>query len=275
MHLNRKLNSVLIILGFLSLVSCGENKKSEIIIARVGDAVLTKSQLEKALASDRYKRKYKEEFIRQWIETELLFKKAIDENILSDSLFNEILSESKKELAGALLITKKLNEKTFRFTEKELRDYYKKNRSEFLAPYDGYVLNIAKFNSQNDAINFRKEVLKNKWKYAGEKFKDKNSLINIVENKLIYKYEIQPVHLLRVIEKLAPDVVSIIIKTDENEFTVVQMIDNIKQNKPVPAKYIWDEISERLKIFKQKQFYNKFLESLYEEYSVQLKRDSL
>ncbi len=268
-------NSVFILIGIFLFLACGEKKKPEKIIARVGNAVLTQSQLEKALASDRYKRKFKEEFVRQWVETELLYKKAVDENIVADSLFNEILTESKKELAAALLISKLFGEKKFKFSAKEILDYYNKNLSEFLAPFDGYVLNIAKFSSQNDAILFRKEMLENKWNKAKNKFKGKTSLVSLVTNSLLYKYQIQPAKLLRVVEKLSPGVVSIVIQTEPGIFTVVQMIDSITKNKPIPSKYIKNEIEERLRIYKTKQNYHKFINSLYEEYSVQLKRDSL
>ncbi len=275
MHLKPIRNSVLFFIGIFLLLSCGEKKKPEKIIARVGDAVLTQSQLEKALDSERYKRKFKEEFVRQWIETELLYKKALDEKIISDSLFNEILTESKKELAAAFLISKILDDKKIELSNNEIRDFYKNNLSEFLAPFDGYVVNIAKFNSQNDAILFRKEVLANKWEEAEKKFKNKVSLVGLENNSLLYKYQIQPARLLRVVEKLLPGVVSIIIQTEPGIYSVVQMIDTIKKNKPIPSEYILDEIRERLRIYKTKQIYNRFIKDLYEEYSVQLKRDSL
>ncbi len=273
MRLKRKQNSALLLIGVLFLFSCVEEKKPEKIVARVGDAVLTESRLGEALASNRHKHKYREEYIRNWVETELLYKKALDEDIISDSLFNGILTESKKELAGAFLISKMLDKEKLEFTDNEIRDYYKKNINEFWAPFNGFVLNVAKFKSQNDAILFRKEVLKSKWSEAEKKFE--SNLIESEENKLIYKHEIQPVHLLRVIEKLEPSIVSIVIKTEPEVFTVVQMIDSIEKNKPIPARYIQDEIKERLRIFKSKQLYNRFMESLYEEYNVQLKRDSI
>ena len=85
----RRLLSPKLIKYYLALVigltlSCAEEKTDAKIVARVGSSSLTEEELNAALGSETNANKYREEFIRRWVETELLYREAVNENITAE-----------------------------------------------------------------------------------------------------------------------------------------------------------------------------------------------
>lgn len=272
-HTNKIVNSLLILFVVISFSSCKKEIPVGKEIARVGNSILTQKELERELKSESFGRKYKEEFIRSWIETEVLYQKALKEGIIEDSVYQSILNKSKKELAGAMLLNKAALTDKYLPTKSEIENYYNKNKEEFKTVEDAFVLNEIQFKDQNKAILFRQNVIEKKWKYAISNINEAAEAINSFNKKLLYKYQIQPVKLIRVINELTPGQVSVVLETELGVFTVVQLIDKIKSESILPLRYIKNRIAERLRIIHRKIADNQFIEKLYDEFNVHLTRE--
>ncbi|GBD89707.1 peptidylprolyl isomerase [bacterium BMS3Abin04] len=272
-HTNKIVNSLLILFVVISFPSCKKEIPVSKEIARVGNSILTQKELERELKSKSFGKKYKEEFIRSWIETEVLYQKALKEGIIKDSVYQSIVYQSKKELAGAMLLNKIALTDKYLPTKSEIENYYNKNKEEFRAVEDAFVLNEIQFKNQNKAILFRQSVIEKKWKFAILNISESAEVINSFKKKLLYKYQIQPVKLTRVINGLIPGHVSVVLETEPGVFTVVQLIDKIKSDSILPLRYIKDRIAERLKIIHRKIANNQFIEKLYDEFNVHLTRE--
>ena len=272
-HTNKIVNSLLILFVVISFPSCKKEIPVSKEIARVGNSILTQKELERELKSKSFGKKYKEEFIRSWIETEVLYQKALKEGIIKDSVYQSIVYQSKKELAGAMLLNKIALTDKYLPTKSEIENYYNKNKEEFRAVEDAFVLNEIQFKNQNKAILFRQSVIEKKWKFAILNISESAEVINSFKKKLLYKYQIQPVKLTRVINGLIPGHVSVVLETEPGVFTVVQLIDKIKSDSILPLRYIKDRIAERLKIIHRKIANNQYIEKLYDEFNVHLTRE--
>lgn len=272
-RINKIVNFLLILFAVFFLSSCKKEAPVSKEIARVGASILTQKELDKELKSESFGKKYKEEFIRSWIETEVLYQKAIKEGIVEDSIYQNILSKSKKKLAGSMLLSKFAATDKYLPTKAEIKIYYNKKKDEFKAVENAFVLNEIQFKDQNKAILFRKNVIEKKWQYAISNINKTTEVIDNFKQKLLYKYEIQPVKLTRVLNGLGPGQVSVVLEMEPGVFTVVQLIDKIKTDNILPLRYIKDRIAERLKIIHRKIANNQFIEKLYDEFNVHLTRE--
>ena len=108
--LTKQNNYILYVVLLLSLLSCGtEKKQKEIIVAEVGASKLTENQLTQMLEVNYSSTENKEEIVRNWVETELLYQAADENNLLTENDFNEIIKQSEKKLAASYAITKHLS----------------------------------------------------------------------------------------------------------------------------------------------------------------------
>ncbi len=257
----------------LIIVSCKEKAPVSKEIARVGNEVLTERELETALGSERFQNKFKEEFIRQWIQTEVLYQKSVKSKITKDSLYNNIVTQSKKELASAFLLQKVVKDSNIVITPTDLRKYYYNHKDEFSLPFDAYVLNVINFGDENEAIKFRQLLLSSGWKDNLKHLSEFKSVSGHSEKKLVYKNEIQPKSLLRIVEQLRKNTISLVIETEPGNFTVVQLINKFNKGDVPKLTYITDQVEERLKIIRTKQIIKNYISKLYEEFQVHITRD--
>ena len=104
MHLNKKIIK-LFILGFvITLLTSCEKKVEEKYIVKVGDSYLTEEELHALVSYGSDSSKFKEEFIRQWIEDELLFMAAKEKGIVQTQEFKSLVEKSERKTANTLLI---------------------------------------------------------------------------------------------------------------------------------------------------------------------------
>lgn len=169
---------LLILTGFIFFLCL--NAYSEVIVARVGDSVITEMDLEDAL--DHYmppggfhskslekRDKFKKDALNGLIEEELLYREALRRGLkVSDEIIEAVIKENIKRLGSRkrfdqILKDKGLSLKTFRerirkaqlvqallrdiqeeskYSEEELRDHYEKNKARFKRPESVHLYHI-------------------------------------------------------------------------------------------------------------------------------------
>ncbi len=265
-------NYLLILIGFFILFGCESEKMEPKYVAKVNESYLTETELKEALGSFYHNNKHREEFIRQWIEKEILYLQAVEKNVVNRNDYLYIRKHSNKELAGALLMSDFYSENEVVVTTSELEDFYENNRNDFKLSGDAVILNLIIFDVRDKAIDFRSELLKKNWYQAIKLFQTDKSIKNYYTSRLLYSYQIQPVKLLRAIDKLLSNEVSIVLETEPNEFIIVQLVENLNEFDIPKFDYIKSDVEERYKMINKKLLYKDFVEQLYSKYNVEIKQ---
>lgn len=272
-QLNRgKCKALLLLISFAFLISCDKRKEPDEYEAVVGSEILTKSDVDNALSSDKYSKLYREEYISRWVETELLYQEALNEDIISDSIFNSIISNSRKELASALLIERYLNENIAEATQSELENYFKQNSEEFLLMDDGFLINTVAFSNEEKAIHFRSIVLDSDWKKALSVFKGDASLIDYQNEVFKYKHDITPTELFRVLNRLSSGEVSIVIETEPNIYRVVKLTKRMTKGEIPEFVHVKKLVAQRYYISKRNELLGKYLQELFTKYDASIRK---
>ena len=268
-----QINNNFIFILFISVILAGCTKEPEKkeYVARVNDKFLTQEELNNMLQTADNKNFYKDEIIRNWINNELLYQKAIKEGITDDSLYKRLTDESKKELAVTLLLNQVYLKEKEKISSKQIEDFYENNKNDFKAFYDSYVINVINFNNEDKAIKFRSTLLETDWNRAINAFKGDTSIINVTVNKLYYDYELQPASLSRIVKELNPNEVSIIFSNRQNDFSIVQLVNKVPQDSILPLEYIRDEIENRIIANKKDEFIRNYIKELYSENNIEVK----
>jgi hypothetical protein len=264
-------NFIFILLVSVILAGCSKEPEKKEYVARVNDKYLTQEELNNMLQSSDNKNFYKDEIIRNWINNELLYQKAVKEGITDESLYKRLTDESRKELAVTLLLNKVYSNEKEKIDSKQIEDFYESNKNDFKAFYDGYVINLIYFNNEDKAIRFRSTLLETDWSHALNAFKGDTSIINVIANKLYYDYELQPASLSRMVKELNPNEVSIIFSNGQNDFYIVQLVNKIPQDSIIPLEYIKDDVENRIMANKKDELVRNYIKELYSKNDIEVK----
>lgn len=267
-----KTNNIhLLLVTIFVLVGCQDKKEPvEIYVAEVGNIKLSQSELERDLGNNMNLAKYREEYIRDWIETEILFQISTENNLLNNNNYQKIIKNSQKELAASIAINNYLNSNPVSIGEKELRKYFDENKSDYNLSYDSYILNYAEFSSEESAINFRDNAIENGWDKAIQSFVNDSTLVINSENRLYKLSEIQSERTLRVLKKLFKNEISFVINTELNNFVVVQQLDEIVKNSTPKFQYVKENVRNSMLVLKQREQVRLLLDSLINQKNVKI-----
>lgn len=274
MNLLRHSRNKFVFILFFSwlLVNCSSKEKQTKEIVRVNDAVLTVDELEHSLNSIHYGNKYKEQFINEWIEKEILYQKAFDEGLLNNDDFNYIIDRSKKELAAAFLKKKVVDENYIEPTLTELRNYYENYNEDFRLVSESYRINMIHFSDFDKAVQFRNILLESDWDRAVNVFRGETAILSFSKDIVVGDYQLYPAHLQIITGNLLAGEVSVVLETEPSKFTIVQLIDKLKKNEIPPFEAIISLVKERYIIIKQNEVVREFIKKLKDDYNVEIIR---
>ena len=269
-HLWKKNSFYVIFFAAAFFMGCGKEPGRKDYVARVNDSFLTKSDLDKMADSSSGNNFYRSELIRNWIDKELLYQQAVNEGIIEEEDFERIINESRRELAGAILLKQVSDQYTFDYTSSDLEEFFNLNSDEFRLTDDSYLLNIAEFNEEEEAINFRNSVLQDDWqkiigsvKYSGDVKREDNVLLN--------SNEIYPPSLRTIIRELNPLEVSLIINTDSTDYKIIQVLEKYPVGTIPPFGIIKEKIEKRFLSLEKRKFIEEYIKKLYAENDIEVK----
>ncbi len=266
----KMLLKISIFFALLTFISCkSENKKRETIVAQIGDSKLTEAEVDTLLVGKK-SHKIKEEIIKNWIETELLYQQAIEKKMLTKENFQGIIKNSEKELAAAISIKNYLKNHPIKYSDQDLKKFYLSKKNDYSFSTNAFILNFASFKTEESAINFRNDAIENKWKASVHHYKKKSDLIKNYSNKIFKPSQIQSERLLRVLSELYKGEISLVIPTELNNYVVVQMIDKIDPSTVPKFDYIKNQVKENYIVYAQRELIKDFLDSLFIEKKVKV-----
>ncbi len=255
----------------LVVVFCSEEEKKTKSIVQINDAVLTEEEVSKALSAAQ-NNSFKEEYINNWIRTEIMYSEAVKEGILDEKEFNTIIEQSKKELAISLYIKKLLNENKTVAANEELLKYYEEQSDDFKLEDDAFGYNISEFDNFDKAVQFRSILLESDWNKAVNAFREDVSLKRSLNNQLQLGYLLQPQISYNAITNLQPGEVSIVMQTGESNFTVLQLINKYNKGEVPPFEVVKEKLRAQYSVLKQKEFIQNYIDKLVEDNNVEIKR---
>jgi hypothetical protein len=253
------------------LAGCSEEKKEhEITVAEVGPAKLTQSELDNQLGSIKKNIRYRDEIIRDWIETQVLSQVAENNNLLNSENYDQIIKVTQKEIAASIAIEQFLKSHPIEFSESELRRFFNENKEDFKFAHNTYILNFISFSDEGSAIRFRNKAISEGWSAAFTSFKADTTMIENQENKIFNLSDIQSKIIHRVLQKLYNTEISLVINTELNNFVVVQQIDQIGKNDVPKFKFVRENVKNNLIRLKQKEKVRSYVDSLVNTMNVKI-----
>ncbi len=269
-HFNLIKNVVLFLFAASFLSGCSNKKEQKNFVAKVNNVYLTGDQLEGMIQAGNHKH-YKSEIIRSWVIHELLFQQAKKEGILNEISYKRIIENSKKELAGALLVQKVFDKQKIPYVNRDIEDYYSLHKNEFELSYKSYLINRIDFNNENNAVQFRNIVLENDWVKALDVFVGDTSIIQSSAKKLLYDYELSPPELYKVIKELNPGDISIVLHYRRNDFTIVQLLKEFDKGTIPSLNLIRERVVKRFIADKKNILLKNYIDNLYSKYDIEVK----
>lgn len=261
-----------IILPLLILVACNENKKPEKYIAKVNDSYLTESRLAELIDSQFVSEKSRSVIIKNWIRQEILFQQAVKEGLTESNEFKETLTNTRKQLAAALVLEKYAATTQQQFTEEELKNFFEENESSFKLPFSAYFLNRIDFSNRDAAVAFRTKLIMNGWSGAIYESEQDTSIVSKEDSVLVSEQDIQPVRLYRILEGLYPLEISIVIPDERGYYSVVQLLDKYTAGSLPAFEAVKDEVERRYKSALTELAIENYIDDLYSLSEIEVKK---
>jgi hypothetical protein len=261
-----------IILAAVIIYGCGKEEPQRDFVARVEKSYLTKEDLAADLDTSILQSSHKNEYVRNWIESEVLYQEAIKEDIIENKSFNRTVNKSKKELANAFLIKKVLDENLIEYNTQELINYYNSHKNEFRIFRDSYLYNVISFKDEDKAILFRSTLIESDWNKASNVFSGDPSIVSERTNVFAVNYEIQPYTLQKILRELLNDEVSIVLNSEPGRYFIVQLVKKYNSEEIPEFDEIKSKVEDRYLVVKRKEILKNYIDNLYSRYTVEIKR---
>ncbi|NOX67274.1 MAG: hypothetical protein GXO85_16125 [Chlorobi bacterium] len=252
-------------------VSCTE-KKEEKYIAKVGDSYLTEAEVDHVMSSNVDSSKFREEYIRQWIEDELLYLAAKKEGILSSKDYKSLTKQSSKMIANSLLIKSILENLKIKDDSSSVRKYFMDNPDEFKLTQLAILYNYASFNKYNAAEKFKTSLLQNNWDDAVDKILHSTELIDSGKEIFLYVVKNSPDIYSKVYKTLVQNQISEVMETFDGHYIVFQLLEKYDRNEIPNLSIIYDLVKERYIAQQRELAYKSYVKQLYSDYSSSIER---
>ena len=269
-HLSRLYKISLVLIAAAILTSCGKEQPKTEYVARVNDAYLTKKELASLIDTTMVSTLHKSEVIRNWINKEILFQKAKKEGILQQDDYKGLIKNSGKELAGALLLDSYISSVTINFEQRDLINYFEENSNDFKLPDKTYLLNIIHFSNEDRAVEFRSLVIDSDWQKAMNVFYGDSAIISLESKLLLREQDVYSIKVLRVVKRLHPLEISIVISEREGYYTVVQVLKKYLKDSLPSFVLIKQDVEKRFIAEKRKELMENYMKDLYSKNEIEV-----
>jgi len=179
----------LILAATAFIFGCSEKNTETEAVARVNNSLLFEDELNIPGDSINYKKFDRNEFIRNWINNELLFQQAVKEGITETDEYKRLVEASNKEIAKTLFVNNFLLSKIDAVSEKELEEYYSEQQAVFQTYIDTYLINQAIFYSEDKAIQFRNTLIESDWTKSSKTLELNVDLISLQSSFYLSEYK--------------------------------------------------------------------------------------
>lgn len=271
-HLNQKAIKICLVAAFIVFNACSKEVKKNDFVARVNESYLTREVLASLADTNNISDVQKDQLIKNWIYSEVLFQKAKDEGITESDSFKIIINKSTRELAAALLLENFVDAQKIDYDENDLKQYYDKNSNYFKLNSNHFLINRVYFYNEDAGIKFRTYAQVSDWKKAVTKFLNDSLIIKNVSQQLADINEIYPLQLARIIGDFQPQEISIVIADKPGYYSVVQLVEKISKGSVPSFEVIKDKVEKRFLAEKKKYLTESFIKELYTQNDIEIRK---
>ncbi len=257
----------------LAFGSCREPQGA--VIARVGDAVLTREEALRAVDTtrgsvDRQIRAY----VVSWVNTELLHQEALKRGIEKSEKFVQQVEDVKRQLAVQALIEAEELADTTAVGDDTLKAYFDAHAPEFFLREDMVRLNIIVLAGREEASSFAAAVSQGtSWKSAAGKLSSDTAVAPSIRfaaaGELYSRRTLTPPDLWKVASTLSAGEVSFPVKISDG-FAVLQLISRLGEGRPAEFDFVRDEVYQRVMVERRRTRYDALLASLRSSVKIQV-----
>ncbi|MFO7889131.1 MAG: peptidylprolyl isomerase [bacterium] len=245
---------------------CNNGSSDNAVIARVENSVLTNRELNRRIIWKGLGEEQKRKYIEEWVNRELLYKEALQQNLDKTPDLELEIEQVKKEFLINRLVDKIFAEK-IKITDREIESYYNKNQNLFRATDDErWVLHLLTDTRSNareamQEINAGKDFKEVARKYSIGIFKNNNGDLGYIKEEDVID------EISRTAFNLNENEVSGIIHTKYG-YHIVKVLDIREEGEIEKLEQVSNEIIQRLRISKEKALYYDLLAELQNKYKI-------
>ncbi|MCH8034153.1 MAG: hypothetical protein IH950_10430 [Bacteroidetes bacterium] len=269
-HLNQIKIISLLFFTVIFLLGCGEEHKKTDYVARVNDSYLSKEKLLSMIDTNSSSNFYRNEVIRKWINREVLYQEAVKEGILDKEDYKSLITKTERELAATFVLNQYVLSEKINFDPVDLITFYKENQNDFRLSNDTYYLNMIHFSNEDRAVEFRSVLLNSDWQNSINNFSEDTTIISSKSKVLLKKQDIFPAKVLRVVKRLHPLEISIVIYEKRGYYSIVQVLGKYSKGSLPPFDVIKENIIKRYLEEKRKKIIEDYIKDLYSKNDIEL-----
>jgi peptidyl-prolyl cis-trans isomerase C len=261
-------HTVIGLTALLSLagLSC-RRAEPEDVVARVGDAVLTRSAANAHVdtAGADYPRRLAA-YAASWVNAQLVYEEAKRSGVENTESFAAATGEARRQLANQMFLDATIGAESVDVSESALRTYYDGHAAEFIASEEMVKLNIAAFDRRDRASAFIARVGRDTNWAAAVRPADSAA---VVPARYYSQHTLYPPELWKAAGSLATGEASFPIKTALG-YVVVQPVAVARQGAQAAFDAVRDEVRGRLIMEHRNRRYRELLGTLRQRYAVEV-----
>ena len=233
------------------------------VVARVRDRMLTTNEVnawEASLQQSNVPRNARQKFVEQWVEEELLFQAALDNDLDEDPWVKQRIDELTRSVIISRYLTLESN-KLPQPSPRTVRDYFEQRRQEFVWAHLNLVVEYWRSDDKTGMDKLRAKLLRG---HTNDYWYGKAESLDNGRISLDGQGSADPT-VWNTISKLEEAQVSPVLKIDK-DYWIFKLKEKHKPNEPKEIDSVRDEIVARLIEEGRRQHHEKLIRSIVEKY---------
>jgi len=143
------------------------------VVARVGNDYLTLAELKESIPaeySDVITRDQNVLYVRQWINTEILYQEAVRLGIDQEPVIKARLERMRKDLLSTELMSRSASRAGIEISDQAVREYYESNREQFVREYNVVRYEDIVVPDMNQAFEIRRTITHETFKNVAKNY---------------------------------------------------------------------------------------------------------
>ncbi len=265
----RSLSLVISFFLALSLIGCNGDQSDKSSRVRVEDNYLTDEEINAHVSNDSLNRNA---YIKNWINSELYYMEALDNNVQDDPELKRILDKATRELVNAFWIKKYLAQNKIVPTDSELRAFFLEKKELFTFSEDSRLINMITLKDYSKAWEFRNSAVDGDWSAALTIIKrDSSLLLKELSSSIICQHDLAKGALMRMILGMNPGEISPVFAEGDNLFTVVKLIKFYGAGSSPEFEEVKNDVERIYREWRSKELLEEYSNSLYSKYDIEIK----
>ena len=262
------------------MAACAKETPQTRFVARVDQDVLTEEDLAGIQDSLTHRPNQRNEYINEWVNTELLYQEAIRLGLTEGDSFLRQMEATKRHLAIEALLDREVYAiDTSAVGDQAIVAVYASSAKAYALRQDVVNASYVVFSDRDPANAFRSKVLRGtSWDDAVQQVERdsvaRHQLRRVATRQYFTQTSLYPEELWKLARTLGKDDVSFVVKTNDG-FCVLKAHGMKRQGEVPDLAYVRNEIRDRLLIEQRKTRYEQLITDLRAKHTVDIRMDHM